>query len=212
VASARGRLIAVEAVHGTDLTDAADTLYERLTAAQVASGISRWDASGLFSDVVSAPVHARDVSPRTLLLLYAADLAFRIRWEIGPALEQGLVVVAAPYIATAAAFGRGTGLGGKWLSSLFRFAPAPAETIVLRGRKRNRPWKRKPDRGFGECCTMLLSDTPEGFARRKAHAAMVKVLGELANDHGGLRRRRDISDAADRIAAGVTRGRRPPKR
>ena len=28
-------------------------------------------------------------SSRTLLLLYAADLAFRLRWEIGPALDEG---------------------------------------------------------------------------------------------------------------------------
>ena len=40
-----------------------------------------------------------------LLLLYAADLAFRLRWEIRPALAEGYTVVAAPYVETAVAFG-----------------------------------------------------------------------------------------------------------
>ena len=49
-------------------------------------------------------------SARTLLLLYAADLAFRLRWEIRPALAAGRTVVAAPYVDTAVAFGRAAGV------------------------------------------------------------------------------------------------------
>ena len=105
-----GRLIAVDGAVGRDVSEAATTLYDSLTERHVSAGVSRWDASGLFTDVVSAPVAQRDVSPRTLLLLYAADLAFRVRWEITPALEQGLVIVAAPYVTTALTFGLATGL------------------------------------------------------------------------------------------------------
>ena len=73
-------------------------------------GISSWDASGIFGEVVVAEESAGLPSARTLLLLYAADLAFRLRWEIKPALAEGLIVVAVPYVDTAIAFGRAAGL------------------------------------------------------------------------------------------------------
>jgi thymidylate kinase len=196
----RGRLIAIDAAQGSDVAAAATTIYEELTRHKVTCGVSRWDASGLFSDVASAPVAERDVSPRTLLLLYAADLAFRIRWEITPAIEQGIVIVAAPYVTTALTFGLAMGLSSDWLRSLFRFAPAPWRTVILRERKGHRAWKRKPERGFGECCTVLLEDTPEGFARRKTRTAMAGAMSMAAEKHGGLTRRRDLADVATEIA------------
>jgi hypothetical protein len=86
-------------------------------------GISRWDASGVFQDLAVADETAGAASARTLLLLYAADLAFRLRWQIRPALAEGRTVVAAPYVDTALAFGRAAGLTPAWLTNLFRFAP-----------------------------------------------------------------------------------------
>ena len=195
-----GRLIAVEGAVGRDVSEAATTLYDCLTERRVSSGVSRWDASGLFTDVASAPVAHRDVSPRTLLLLYAADLAFRLRWEIVPAIEQGLVIVAAPYVTTAITFGRATGLSSDWLKTLFRFAPHPARILILRDRKPQRAWKRKPDRGFAESCTALLEETPERFARRKARASMVEYLATAAEKDGGLTRTRDLRRIAGEIA------------
>jgi thymidylate kinase len=189
----QGQLLAVDGAHGADVAEAAVTLTKLLARRDTACGISRWDASGLFADVAAAPVAQRDVSPRSLVLLYAADLAFRLRWEIQPALEQGLAVVAAPYVATATTFGLATGLSAEWLASLFRFAP-PARTAVLAERKPSRVWKRKPDRGFGECCTTLLEATPEGFARKKARRAMLAALARLADDHGGLVGRRGLRE------------------
>ena len=94
-------------------------------------GISHWDASGVFQDLAVADDAAGAPSPRTLLLLYAADLAFRLRWEIRPALAEGRVVVAAPYVDTAIAFGRAAGLRSGWLTNLFRFAPPPVESRYL---------------------------------------------------------------------------------
>jgi hypothetical protein len=66
-------------------------------------------------------------SARSLLLLYAADLAFRLRWEIRPALAEGRRVIAAPYVDTAIALGRAAGVDEAWLRSVFDFAPVPAE-------------------------------------------------------------------------------------
>jgi thymidylate kinase len=202
VAEARaGRLIAVEGAVGTDVAEAATSLYDNLTERHVNAGVSRWDASGLFTDVVSAPAAQRDLSPRTLMLLYAADLAFRIRWEIAPALEQGLVVIAAPYVTTAVSFGLATGLSHDWLRTLFRFSPHISRTVVIRDRRPQQAWKRKPDRGFAECCTTLLQSTPEGFRRRRARAAMVDALAAAADKNGGVARMRDLR----RIAADVAK-------
>ena len=88
-------------------------------------GISQWDASGVFQELAVADEAAGAPSARTLVLLYAADLAFRLRWQIRPALAEGRTVVAAPYVATALAFGRAAGLESSWLMNLFRFAPRP---------------------------------------------------------------------------------------
>jgi hypothetical protein len=124
----KARLIAVDGV------EAATVLAEARRALGSASGggISQWDASGVFQDLIVAQGDVGAPSPRTLLLLYAADLAFRLRWEIRPALAEGHTVVAAPYVETACAFGRAAGLPAGWLANLFRFAPRAAERVIAR--------------------------------------------------------------------------------
>jgi hypothetical protein len=93
-------------------------------------GVSVWDASGVFDELLIADDAAGRPSARTLLLLYAADLSFRLRWEITPTLAEGRIVVAAPYVDTAVAFGRAAGLSPAWLSNLFQFAPRPGTRVV----------------------------------------------------------------------------------
>ena len=106
-----GRLIAVDGSRGKDTAAAADAIVERAASATaIECAISRWDASGLFGDLAAGGRGDRNVSMRTLSLVYAADLAFRLRWEIRPVLEAGGVVMAAPYIETAVAFGTSCGL------------------------------------------------------------------------------------------------------
>ena len=121
-APAKAMLIAVDGV------DPAAVLAEARAAlgGPARGGISRWDASGVFQELAVADEAAGAPSARTLLLLYAADLAFRLRWQIRPALAEGRTVVAAPYVDTALAFGRAAGLKPSWLINLFRFAPRPA--------------------------------------------------------------------------------------
>jgi hypothetical protein len=76
--------------------------------------------------IVAGPEAGRP-STRTLLLLYAADLAFRLRWQIRPALLDGRVLVVAPYVDTAIALGRAADIDAKWLRDLLSFAPRPSE-------------------------------------------------------------------------------------
>jgi len=147
-----GRLIAVDGVDGTAVKAAA-----RASIADVPKrergGVSGWDASGVFGDLIVAAQDAGRPSARTLLLLYAADLAFRLRWEIRPAIAEGRVVVAAPYVATAIAFGRAAGLPGAWLTDLFTFAPAAARTEAV-----DDVGSRKTDGGFVEFGSAFMLD------------------------------------------------------
>ena len=119
----RGRLVAVDG-SGASLAAAAKTLAATLRREREGSGISSWDASGIFTEL-EADRGEDAPSARTLTLLYAADLAFRIRWQIRPALDAGLSVVAAPYVETAKSLAISAGLPRKWVQEIFRFAPRP---------------------------------------------------------------------------------------
>ena len=200
MADVPGRLIAVDGAHGPDVLAGAASLHHTLSGRDVPCLVSKWDASGLFTDVVAAPEAQRDISPRTLILLYAADLAFRLRWEIQPALDHGTVVVAAPYVTTAITFGLASGFSSEWLCTLFRFAPTPTKTVILRDAKRRRTWKRTKDRGFCECATLLLEATPEGFARKRTRTAMLGALSTSAEQHAGLARKRDVRRLAAKLS------------
>jgi hypothetical protein len=126
---ARGELIALDGLADAKLQSAAKKLLHRSAHG---AGISTWDASGLFFqlDASTCP----DVpSPKTLLILYAADLEFRLRWEIEPCLAEGKDVVAAPYIQTAIAFGRATGVEAAWMEKLFSFAPRATQSYGVPG-------------------------------------------------------------------------------
>ena len=135
--AAKPRLIAVDGVEPSAVLAAAKAALAASTpgAPGARGGISRWDASGIFQDLAVADDEAGVASPRTLLLLYAADLAFRLRWQIRPALAEGRTVVAAPYVDTAIAFGRAAGLPAGWLTNLFGFAPRASERHVVHGRE-----------------------------------------------------------------------------
>ena len=122
-----GALISVDGVSGTAAVAGGRAALAAVGKAR-RGGMSTWDASGLFQDLAVADKEAGSPSVRTLLLLYAADLAFRLRWEIRPALAEGRVVVAAPYVDTAVALGRAAGLRSGWLTNLFGFAPPATES------------------------------------------------------------------------------------
>ena len=97
----KGQLIAVEGGQGRYVGAAARFL---LRYSKVEAGISAWDASSIFYEMRCGNPGDSGLSPRVLVLLYAADLAFRLRWDIRPALEEGRCVIAAPYVETAIAF------------------------------------------------------------------------------------------------------------
>ena len=85
-----------------------------------------------------------------MLLLYASDLAFRVRWEIQPALDAGQAVIAAPYVDTAIAFAKAAGLPRTWVRELLRFAPRADVRINAPDTRRRKPSSGRAMEGFVE--------------------------------------------------------------
>ena len=171
-----GRLISVDGTRGKDVTLAANDIVARLKHDGIECAVSRWDASGLFTDMTAGIGGDRNVSIRTLSLIYAADLAFRLRWEIRPVLEAGGVVIAAPYIDTAVAFGAICGLDEEWLRRLMRFAPAAGYRGLVDERKIDRPWKRRTNRGYAEYGALLLEAAAPKRVAKPARRRMMTML------------------------------------
>ena len=149
---ASGQLLSLDLVEGRNALAAAKKL---LKSRSQNGGISTWDASSIFFEMNNLEVNEKP-SPRTLLLLYAADLFFRLRWEIIPALEEGKCVVAMPYVETGYAFGAVMGLPKQWLTEVFRFAPAASESF----RGAEPPGTTKlgtATNGFVEFCSSILN-------------------------------------------------------
>jgi thymidylate kinase len=173
------RLVAVDGVNGAALMAAARALLAE--GAPRRTAISTWDASGIFGEVSVAEHEAGRPSPRTLLLLYAADLAFRVRWEIRPALAAGRQVVAAPYVDTAIAFGRAAGLDPDWLGDLFRFALEPGTRTFVDAAPARSVAERK---GFLEFGVQQMVGGHSGAARleliRRA-GVQLRVLARRRN-------------------------------
>lgn len=119
---ARGRLIAVDG-SGPRLASAAAQVARSLGGANGRASVSAWDASGIFTEVLASDAGVPGMSARTLTLLYAADLSFRLRWQIQPALEEGRTVVVAPYVETAKALAVAADVPTDWLDEIFRIAP-----------------------------------------------------------------------------------------
>ena len=200
----RGHLVAVDGSRGKDVSSAADALAGRLRRGGVECVISRWDASGLFGELAQAGRPGRHVSPRTLSLVYAADLAFRLRWEIRTTIETGGVVIAAPYVDTAAAFASACGLPDSWLRDQLRFAPAPDVRGIVRERKSDSGWKARLDRGYCEYGAALFEEALPDFKAKQTRHAMIETLA--ANRGRKVFR---LSDTGTDQAARAVIGNRP---
>jgi hypothetical protein len=181
---ARPRLVALDGTRHADLRKAARILRERLGSHQITSGVSWWDASGVFVGVGVGGKKRRAASPRTLLLLYAADLAFRLRWEIRPALAAGHAIVAAPYLDTAIAFGDACGLPRAWMTSLFAFAPEADAYHVTRERGTSRGWKAGARDGFAELASAVVASATPSFDPSGARRRMIAHLEAAARRRG----------------------------
>ena len=152
----RGKLIAIEGGGSPAMELASKQLLRVLKKTDRNTGVSAWDASGVFYDLLQGDRMLPGASPQVLMMLYASDLAFRLRWQIEPALESGQTVVANCYVETAMSFGRATGLSRPWLANLFDFCPRPGK--VYRAPEESLAFNRRgqPANSFLEACFLQL--------------------------------------------------------
>ena len=182
--AAHAQLIALDGTRHADLRKAARALRQRLASRKIKSGVSWWDASGVFFEVGLGKRKHRAASPRTLLLLYAADLAFRLKWEIRPALAEGHTVIAAPYLDTAFAFGDACGLSREWLASLIAFAPAADAHFVTKERGKAGGWQANGKAGFAEFSSTVVAESTPTFVPGAARLGMIAFLEAAARRRG----------------------------
>ena len=174
-----GRLIALEGTGGRAMAVAARRLERSFRPAQAAAGVSGWDASAIFLEIAQGPRAIPAPPPQTLILLYAADLAFRLRWQIRPALEEGTHVIAAPYLETVIGFGRASGLSQAWLRRAFAFAPPPdicyrvPESTIQMNRRAT------PSDSFIEFCFAHLRNGPAFWDIEEIRRGFVAHLDRL---------------------------------
>ena len=205
-----GRLIAIDGSRGKDISAAAAAVAGQLKKAGIDCAISRWDASGLFTELAAGARVDSGVSTRSLSLVYAADLAFRLRWEITPVLESGGVVIAAPFVETAIAFGASCGLDDDWIRQLLRFAPPATVYGRTDERKTGKPWKRKIDRGYCEFGAAMLDVSAPQRASEPARRVMISKLDHPRGHQCLELDAKGIQKVVKKIATGTRR--EPPRR
>jgi len=179
-AKTKGRLIVIEGSGGKVLASAAKRLQKAVKSRNNPAGVSTWDASGIFYEILDGPREVAGATPRTVLLLYAADLAFRLRWQILPALEDGATVIAAPYVEAGIAFGRAMGLSPNWLRELFSFAPAPHASYRVAEDDIPNLQRGKPAENFLEFAFLQLRRGSARWATEEIRAHFLDYLKNYA--------------------------------
>jgi thymidylate kinase len=180
-AISKGRLVALDGMKGRKLDQAAEHLVNLLSRVHDGAGWSRWDASNTFYELRLGKAKHYAPPPRTLLLLYASDLLFRLRWEIRPALAEGRTVLAAPYLETAIGFGVASGLSPDWLQGLFSFAPKADASFRLKESKKfkEKAKGKKSPNGFVEFCFNRLAASHPNWNAPEVYTAMQHYLDTI---------------------------------
>lgn len=86
--------------------------------------VSRWMGSALSGEVYRGAAPLYQLSPRTLAMLAACDLAERMEWEILPALRSGVIILADRYLYRIA-LGLARDVDPDWLEVLCGAGPVP---------------------------------------------------------------------------------------
>lgn len=182
-----GRLIAVEGTRGRDLGVAAHRVWDALQADGAEGGISWWDASGTFFEARQVKRKEFVPSPRTLILFYAVDLHFRLKWEIEPLLAEGRTVVAAPYVGTLRAFGRAAGVPKAWLDAVLSTIRPADVTLRAKERSKGSGWTGDADEGFCETCAVAMRNDGQCVDPVALRRGMIEIL-ERRERRGEMKR------------------------
>jgi dTMP kinase len=119
-----GVLIAFEGPNDGSRARALDVVANALEAHGQRILVTRWMGSALAGEVYAKSAPLNELSPRTLALLAACDIAERMEWEILPALEAGRIVLADRYLYRVM-LGAARDVDPDWLEVLCGAGPVP---------------------------------------------------------------------------------------
>jgi hypothetical protein len=123
-----GVLIAFEGPNSGPRSQAVEVVRNMLEAHGRKVLVTRWMGSALAGEVYRQSAPLDGLSPRTLALLAACDIAERMEWEILPALEDGAVVLADRYLYRVV-LGSARDVDPDWLEVLCGAGPVPSAVL-----------------------------------------------------------------------------------
>lgn len=129
-----GYLIAFEGPEGAGRREALAHARGALQARGQDVVISRPMGATLAGGIYRSAAPLNELSPRTLVLVAASDMAERLEWEILPALQAGKVVLADRYVYRTVQ-GMARDLDPDWLEVLCSVAPRPDLVFLFHDRE-----------------------------------------------------------------------------
>jgi dTMP kinase len=127
-----GRLFIVEGIDGSGKSTQLTLLSQWLRSEGYPVVFSEWNSSPIVRATTRRGKQRKLLTPLTFSLIHATDFSDRVEREIIPSLKAGGIVLADRYVFTA--FGRDVvrGVNSRWVRSLYRFAPVPAQAFYFR--------------------------------------------------------------------------------
>jgi len=179
-----GFLIAFEGPEGAGRREALGHARGALLARGRDVVVSRAMGATLAGEIYRSAAPLNELSPRTLVLVAASDVAERLEWEILPALRTGKIVLADRY-AYRIVQGMARDLDPDWLEVLCAFAPEPdlvfhyPETLTEIPRKLDLTTVDLYEAGMD---LGLTRDVP--FSYQLYHERVGRAYDEWASAHG----------------------------
>jgi len=130
--TSRGKFIAFEGLDGSGSSTQVDILAKRLNQAGIKTLVTKEPTNNIIGGLIRGLLtHQWQSSPEGFQLLFAADRAHHLKWEILPALEKGVWVITDRYLFSTIAFGS-INLNKKWLEQINSNFPIPDLTFLLK--------------------------------------------------------------------------------
>ena len=178
-----GQLIVFEGLDQSGKQTQAEMLRDHLKAEGLKSRLVSFPDYGtsIGEEIARALQGEREYGPDVMQLLYVANRYERkpdlVRW-----LDGGLMLVADRYMASSIAYGEAQGLDPEWLTTMQRFLPRPALTILLDIAPETAVTRKSVDRDRYERDLALQGRVRESYHRQAAAADWILLDGERAKE------------------------------
>jgi dTMP kinase len=178
-----GHIIVFEGLDQSGKQTQAELLRDRLRGEGHKARLESFPdyATSIGEEIARALQGEREYGPDVMQLLYVAN-----RYERKPDLQRwldgGLIVVCDRYKASSVAYGEAFGLDPEWLTSMQRFLPEAAVTILLDITPETAVQRKAVDRDRYERDLALQGRVRESYLRQAAEQNWVRLNGEQPKD------------------------------